>query len=152
MVAEVKVIARAQDGTSKTFQYKPGDKHPAQSKTIYKLVVDGNEKLPPGTKITRTENNILVEFPDGQKFEFSDWCGIGDSKLIDLDGAEAFSSNLTYVAAKEIDSGACMIADANGQSAGTLGSPGYGPVGPVGDGRWTVIESGTPRSVSADGS
>ena len=135
MVTQVKLQARAQDGSAKTFDYKPGDKHPAGGKTIYKLIVDGQEKLPPGTKITRSGNNVLVEFPDGQTFEFTDWCGIGDSRLIDLEGAQALTVGdaASYVAAKEIESGACMIANENGQSAGALGQSGAtsAPAAPV---------------------
>ena len=133
MVTEVKILARAQDGTSKTFEYKPGGKHPGQSKTLYKLIVDGQEQLPPGTKITRHGNNVLVEFPDGQTFEITDWCGVSDSRLIDLDGAQALTAGDTasYVAAKEIESGACMIASESGQSAGALGEAGSVGAGAV---------------------
>ena len=133
MVTEVKILARAQDGTSKTFEYKPGGKHPGQSKTLYKLIVDGQEQLPPGTKITRHGNNVLVEFPDGQTFEITDWCGVSDSRLIDLDGAQALTAGDTasYVAAKEIESGACMIASESGQSASALGEAGSVGAGAV---------------------
>ena len=99
MVAEIKLIARAENGQTQTFQYKPGERHAAQGKTIHKLVVDGSEKLPPGTKITRKGNSVLIEFSDGRTFEITDWCGVGDSKLIDLEGAEALSSNANYVEA-----------------------------------------------------
>lgn len=121
MVAEIKLIARAESGDVQTFQFKPGEKYAAQGKTEYKLVVDGSEKLPPGTKISRNGQNVVVEFPDGQTFEFTDWCGIGDSKLTDLEGSQALTADANYVAAQEIGSGSCSIADASGQTTGTLG-------------------------------
>ncbi len=126
MVAEVKLIARAQNGQTQTFQYKPGDKHAAQGKTIYKLVVDGSEKLPPGTKISRKGSNLFIEFADGQTFEITDWCGMGESKLIDLEGSEALVVNTGYVSANEIESGACIVAGPGNESAGTLGEAGTG--------------------------
>ena len=53
MASEIKLVAQPRDGngSAKTFDSKPGAKHQADAKTIYKLVVDGQEELPAGTKI-----------------------------------------------------------------------------------------------------
>ena len=132
MVTEIKLIARSINGQTQTFQYKPGDKHVAQSKTIYKLMVDGHENLPPGTKIVRSGDNVLVQFPDGLSFELTNWCGISDSKLIDVEGSEALAANSNYVPVKEIESGECMIAAIGGEQAGALGETGAGAAAPGG--------------------
>ena len=124
MVAEVKLIARPETGEAQSFQFKPGEKFTAHAKTQYKIIVDGSENLPPGTKITRSGSNVVVEFPDGQKFEFTNWCGIDNSKLVELDGRDALTTNANYVPATAIESGACSIADASGQTTGTLGEAG----------------------------
>ena len=132
MATEIKLIAQPRDGsgTPKTFDYKPGAKHAADSNNLYKVVVDGNSELPPGTKIVRKGNSVVFNFPDGTSFEIDNWCGVTDSRLTDLTNAQAYSNDdSAYVNAKEIESGACMIWGDGGQAAAVLGDG--GSAGPV---------------------
>jgi hypothetical protein len=127
MATEIKLIAQPRDGsgTPKTFDYKPGAKHAADSNNLYKVVVDGNAELPPGTKIVRNGNSVVFNFPDGTHFEIDNWCGVTDSRLTDLTNAQAYSNDESaYVNAKEIESGACMIWGDGGQAAAVLGDGG----------------------------
>ena len=139
MASEIKLVAQPRDGggSTKTFDYKPGGKHQADAKTIYKIVVDGQEQLPPGTKIVRKGNSVVYEFADGQTFELTDWCGVSDSRLVDLNNSQAYSVEQgAYVNAKEIESGACLIVGDAGQAATALGdgtASGAGPVAAAGD-------------------
>jgi hypothetical protein len=124
MATEIKLIAQPRDGsgTPKTFDYKPGAKHAAESNNLYKVVVDGNADLPAGTKIVRNGNSVVFNFPDGTHFEIDNWCGVTDSRLTDLTNAQAYSNDESaYVNAKEIESGACMIWGDGGQAAAVLG-------------------------------
>jgi hypothetical protein len=131
MATEIKLIAQPRDGggAPKTFDYKPGGKHAAESKNFYKVMVDGNE-LPAGTKIVRKGNSVIYNFPDGTNFEIENWCGVTDSKLTDLGASQAYSNDdNAYVNAREIDSGACVIYGDGGQAAASLGDGGgSGPV------------------------
>jgi hypothetical protein len=130
MATEIKLIAQPRDGTGtpKIFDYKPGAKHAAESSNFYKVLVDGNSELPPGTKIVRKGNSVVFNFPDGSNFEIDNWCGITDSRLTDLGSAEAYSADQgAYVGAKEIDSGACVIWGDGGQAAAMLGDGGSAP-------------------------
>jgi hypothetical protein len=132
MATEIKLIAQPRDGsgTPKTFDYKPGAKHAADSNNLYKVVVDGNAELPPGTKIVRKGNSVVFNFPDGTNFEIDNWCGVTDSRLTDLTNAQAYSNDESaYVNAKEIESGACMIWGDGGQAAAVLGDGGSSTAG-----------------------
>ncbi len=132
MATEIKLIAQPRDGggTPQTFDYKPGAKHAAESKNLYKVVVDGNSELPPGTKIVRKGNSVVFNFPDGTSFEIDNWCGVTDSRITDLTNAQAYSNDESaYVNAKEIESGACMIWGDGGQAAAVLGDGGSSTAG-----------------------
>jgi large repetitive protein len=125
MVKQIEVVAKDAQGQVQTFKYQPGAKHASKSQVSYKLLVDGSEQLPPGTKIRRSAKSIVVEFADGQTFEFSEWCGTSSSRLIDLTNTEALDAkSATYVPAKEIESGSCLITGDAGQAAGALGEGG----------------------------
>lgn len=127
MATQIKLIAQSRDGsgTLKTFDYKPGAKHAADSNSIYKVVVDGQSELPPGTKIARDGNSVVFHFPDGTIFEIENWCSISDSRLTDLNNTQAYSADQSaYVDAKQIDSGACVIWGEGGQAAAVLGDSG----------------------------
>jgi hypothetical protein len=127
MATKIQLIAQSRDGsgTPKTFDYKPGAKHAADSNSLYKVVVDGQPELPPGTKIVRNGNSVVFHFSDGSSFEIENWCSISDSRLTDLNNSQAYSNdNSAYVDAKQIDSGACVIWGEGGQAAAVLGDGG----------------------------
>ncbi len=131
MAAEIKIISQARNGkgTPKSWDYKPGDKHGAEADQLYKIIVDGKEELPVGTKISRKGNAIVFEFPDGTNFTMDDWCTVSDSRLTELVNGQAYSTNdSAYVSAKDIDSGTCVIWGEAGQSGAVLGDAGAAPV------------------------
>ena len=131
MASEIKLIAqpRSGGGAAKTFDYKPGDKHSAEANNFYKILVDGKEELPAGTKIARKGNSVVFDFPDGTKFEIEDWCTVSDSRLTELVNGEAYSAaDSAYVTAKDIDSGTCVIWADAGQAGAVLGDSSAAPV------------------------
>ena len=131
MASEIKLIAqpRSGGGAAKTFDYKPGGKHSAEANNFYKILVDGKEELPAGTKIARKGNSVVFDFPDGSKFEIEDWCTVSDSRLTELVNGEAYSAaNSAYVPAKDIDSGTCVIWADAGQAGAVLGDSSAAPV------------------------
>jgi hypothetical protein len=122
MVKQIEVVAKDAQGQVQTFKYPPGAKLAAKPQTSYKLMVDGSEQLPLGTKIRRSANNVVVEFADGETLEFSGLCGADGSRLMDLGSVQALEAKSgTYVAAKEVESSSCSIAGEAGQSVGALG-------------------------------
>jgi hypothetical protein len=131
MASEIKIISQARDGkgTPKTWDYKPGGKHPAEANQFYKIVVDGKEELPVGTKIARKGNSVVFDFPDGTNFTLDDWCSVSDSRITDLINGQAYSTtDSAYVSAKDIDSGTCVIWGDVGQAGAVLGDGGVAPV------------------------
>ncbi len=131
MASEIKIISQARDGkgTPKTWDYKPGGKHPAEANQFYKIVVDGKDELPVGTKISRNGNSVVFDFPDGTKFTLDDWCSVSDSRITDITNGQAYSTtDSAYVSAKDIDSGTCVIWGEAGQSGAVLGDGGLAPV------------------------
>lgn len=131
MASTIKLIAQARsNGASKTFDYKPGDRHSAEANYFYKILVDGKEELPPDTKIVRHGNALEFDFADGTKFELTDWCGVSDSRLMDLGNTQAYSNgDSAYLPAKEIESGSCVIWGEAGQAGAILGDG--GGIGPA---------------------
>jgi hypothetical protein len=131
MASEIKIISQARDGkgTPKSWDYKPGGKHPAEANQFYKIVVDGKEELPVGTKIARKGNSVVFDFPDGTNFTLDDWCSVSDSRVTDLINGQAYSTtDSAYVSAKDIDSGTCVIWGDAGQAGAVLGDGGVAPV------------------------
>ena len=130
MASEIKLIAQPRNGSGapKTFDYKPGGKHPAEANQFYKIVVDGKEELPVGTKIARKGNSVVFDFPDGTNFTLDDWCTVSDSRITDLINGQAYSAgDATYVPAKDIDSGTCVIWAGAGQAGAVLGDSSVAP-------------------------
>lgn len=131
MASEIKIISQARNGkgTPKSWDYKPGEKHAAEADRLYKIMVDGKEDLPVGTKISRKGNAVVFDFPDGTNFTIDDWCTVSDSRLTDLANGQAYSTNdSAYVSTKDIDSGTCLIWGEAGQSGAVLGDAGAAPV------------------------
>ena len=121
MVGEIKLIASA-DGAEQTIQLKPGAKYPVQPNTNYKVVVDGQAALPPGTKIVRQGNNLVIKFADGEIVELTDWANTLNSNLVELNGAQAYATDTAnFVEVTEIESGPGGLAGAQGQGLGSLG-------------------------------
>ncbi len=130
MASEIKLIAQPRNGGSaKTFDYKPGGKHSAEANNFYKILVDGKEELPAGTKIARKGNSVVFDFPDGTKFEIEEWCTVSDSRLTELVNGQAYSAaDSAYIPAKDIDSGTCVIWADAGQAGAVLGDSAAAPV------------------------
>ena len=156
MASEIKLIAQPRNGgPTKTFDYKPGAKHPADAKTIYKLVVDGKEELPVGTKIIHKGNGVLYEFPDGQTFELTDWWNTAGSGLVDLSKTDVSAAEQTAPATpgNTGQSSAALADDANTAAAGA-GEPGEGGVvvmGLLGAGLLAVLAGGGGGGGGNDG-
>lgn len=130
MASEIKLVAQPRNGGSaKTFDYKPGGKHPAEANNFYKILVDGKEELPAGTKIARKGNSVVFDFPDGTKFEIEDWCTVSNSRITELVNGQAYSAaDSAYISAKDIDSGTCVIWADAGQAGAVLGDSTAAPV------------------------
>jgi Bacterial Ig-like domain len=116
-------------GTKKAALINVGDKVSATGDTVYQFVVDEQEGLPKGTKIVKRDTALEFELPDGRAFQLANWCGIANSKLIDLTTTTVYDeASGKYVDGVDaISSGSCAWIGANG-TAGSVGSAGAGGI------------------------
>ncbi|MCU0757751.1 MAG: Ig-like domain-containing protein [Steroidobacteraceae bacterium] len=121
MAREITVIVRGQTGKVSSQPVKPGAAVTAESHNNYRLLVDGSEKLPEGTKIHRSGRDLKVRFPDGQEVTISDWAG-ADGATFETGGAEVYSETLrAFVPAQQVESWQFEILGTGDVAAGQLG-------------------------------
>lgn len=53
----------------------------AQADTDYRLIIDGADRLPPGTRFERHGADLVVVFPSGERIVLADWQGAERSTL-----------------------------------------------------------------------
>jgi Bacterial Ig-like domain len=113
------------NGTKKTAPVSAGEKVAVTSDSIYQFEVDGKDGLPKGTKIVKRDNALDFELPDGRVFQLANWCGINNSKLVDLTTTAVYdeASGKYIDGVDAISSGTCAWAGANG-AVGNVGSTG----------------------------
>ena len=85
MSREITVLGRGQTGSVSTQTLKSGGAITAESHNNYRLLVDGKEKLPDGTRIHRSGRDLKIRFADGEEVTLADWAG--------ADGAPPYATN-----------------------------------------------------------
>ena len=98
MPTTIELIAKpTHGGATQAFKFVRGGKHAAQSQMQYTLVVDGNVKLPPGTKVFKHGKNLEIKFPDGNTFEISDFESVNDTSVTNLENSQQFTSDGYFI-------------------------------------------------------
>jgi Bacterial Ig-like domain len=125
MAADLQLVVKSADGTTETVRYKPGAKHAGRPATEYRLLVDGSEALPAGTRIIRRGRDLVVNFAEGEPFEILQWIDVEGSRLA-TGGAQALNADSgTYISALEVLSGESQLLSAAVQAIGILGEEGW---------------------------
>ncbi len=71
MAADLQLVVKSADGTTETVRYKPGAKHAGRPATGYRLLVDGSEALPAGTRIVRRGRDLVLKADTTGSGEFT---------------------------------------------------------------------------------
>ncbi len=121
MSREITVVVRGQTGSVSSVPLKSGAAITAESYKNYRLIVDGNEKLPDGTKIHRSGRDLKVRFADGEEVTIADWAG-ADGARFETGGAQVYSESLrSFVSAQQVESWQFEILGTGDVAAGQLG-------------------------------
>ena len=121
MSREITVVVRGQTGSVSTQSLKSGGAITAESHNNYRLLVDGKETLPEGTRIHRSGRDLKVRFADGEEVTISDWAG-ADGARFETGGAQVYSDSLrSFVPAQQVESWQFEILGTGDVVAGQLG-------------------------------
>jgi hypothetical protein len=112
-------------GTKKSVAVKAGDKLVATGDTVFEFSSDGVSGLPKGTKIIKRDAALEFQLPDGSVFQIADWCGVQNSRLVDLAGASVYdeASGKYIEGVSAVSSSTCGWVASNG-AVGSVGAEG----------------------------